>query len=1123
MNCPSCQHENNDNAKFCESCGTKLGRACANCGESLSSEARFCPRCGTAVVASANSERPVSRTAADYTPKHLADKILNSRSALEGERKQVTVLFADVKQSTELAAAVDVEDWHQILDRFFTLLSEGVHRYEGTINQYTGDGVMALFGAPVAHEDHAQRACWAALSLLEDIRNFAQEIRRRHGLNFQIRIGINSGEVVVGKIGDDLRMDYTAQGAVVHLASRTQDLAEAGTAYLAPVTAERVGPYFQLESLGEFQVKGVDAPQSLYRLIGAGEASSNFDVARSRGLTSFVGRNNEMQILEAALEQARAGNGQVVGIGAEAGTGKSRLCFEFLQDLRDRGLKVLYGTCVAHGKNLAFHPILQVLRNYYGIIDQDSAGEARQKVDARMAALGHSFREDLPLIHEFLGISDPNEPPSTLPPEARQRRLFALLRENLRHGPEPGQRVGIVVIEDLHWIDEGSDEWISHWVDSTAGAHSLLVVNFRPEYHPTWSHRTHYQQISLAPLSLETTRELLTSLLGHDASIPSLIDRVHLETGGNPFYAEEVVQSLIESAQLIGHPANYVLQREVARLNIPASIQAVLAARIDRLNERGKRVLQVASVIGKDFEESVLGEAVELSETELREAINLLREAEFVNEQQLYPVTVYSFKHPLTQQVANESLLRETRWELHKKVAEALERRSSDLGRDAALLAHHYDAANEPITGARWHSRAAEWINVNDVSAAATHARAVINALENREDTEGAYTLLAAAAWKLLGLCIRIGVLPDADDIFLRGTKWAEHAGDPSVEAAICGLYSGILAVDGRMTESMEVNDRYKALAVEVGDPELILISNAWAYQIIRMGRFDEAEAGVRKAISVGERNPEFGRKFYGVGMTGLFLFWLADIQAHRGHSRDASNDFEQALAWVIRHQETEAHIYLMYTLSARIRVFGGAHERLPMLRDGAAMAEEFGAVWPLTIARVALAEVLLAVGGAADEVLETMEIALSDARDRRMARMFEGEILVAMAQAELELGNPDTAIDLAREAVEKASSIPLSLVLVLDSFSKITLALGRFDECANALERMEQLVRDIGAHNYLPLVIWRRSELALAQGEMAERTRLLVEAKAGFIERGATEHAKTIAELQLIASNENS
>jgi hypothetical protein len=396
----------------------------------------------------------------------------------------------------------------------------------------------------------------------------------------------------------------------------------------------------------------------------------------------------------------------------------------------------------------------------------------------------------------------------------------------------------------------------------------------------------------------------------------------------------------------------------------------------------------------------------------------------------------------------------------------------------------------------------------------------VINALENREDTDGAYGLLAAAAWKLLGLCIRIGVLPDAEDIFRRGMKWAENAGDPAVAAAICGLYSGIVAVDGRMIESIEVNDRYKALAIEVGDPELILISNAWAYQNIRLGRFDEAEAGVRKAISIGERNPEFGKKFYGVGMTGLFMFWFADIQAYRGHGRDASQSFEQALAWVIKHQETEAHIYLMHTLSARIRLFGGAHEHLPMLRDGVAMAEEFGAVWPLTIARVGLAEGLLTVGGAAEEVLETMEIALSDARDRRMARMFEGEVLVAMAAAELELGNPDTALDLAREAVEKATSIPLSLVLVLDSFSKITLALERFDECADALDRMEQLVREIGAHNYLPLIVWRRAEQASARGEMAQRTQLLGEAHAGFIERGATAHAKTVAELLVTASD---
>ncbi|MCZ6771127.1 MAG: AAA family ATPase, partial [Proteobacteria bacterium] len=564
MLCQNCGHDNPEGNRFCGGCGNGLEKACAGCGNVNPPNHQFCGKCGRPFQA-AEKAYPLSapREPTDYTPKHLADKILNSRSALEGERKRVTVLFADIKQSTELAAALDIEDWHKILDRFFALLSDGIHRYEGTINQYTGDGIMALFGAPVTHEDDAQRACRASLSLLDEVRAYAREIKRWHGVDFQIRIGLNSGEVVVGKIGDDLRMDYTAQGQVVHIAARAQELAEAGTACLAPDTAEQVAAYFELENLGEFRIKGIDTSMCLYQLVGAGAASSRFDVARSRGLTSFVGRSHEMQILEAALEQARAGNGQVVGIDAEAGIGKSRLCFEFLQTLRNRGLKVLYGTCVAHGKNLPFHPILQVLRSYYGISDQDNANQAREKISRRMFSLGEGYREVLPLICEFLGVADPDSPAPQMAPEAKQRRLFGALREGLRQGVEPGQQVGIVIIEDLHWIDEGSDEWISQWVESTAGAQSLLVVNFRPEYRAPWTQRTHYQQISLAPLALETIRELLASMLGNDPSIAGLVDRVYAETGGNPFYAEEVVQTLIESDQLVGDRGAYVLARQI--------------------------------------------------------------------------------------------------------------------------------------------------------------------------------------------------------------------------------------------------------------------------------------------------------------------------------------------------------------------------------------------------------------------------------------------------------------------------------------------------------------------------------------------------------------------------------
>ena len=360
MKCPKCQTENLADSSFCEECGAPLEATCPSCGAGNRPSAKFCRKCRAALGAGQPPERA---SVAAYTPKHLADKILTSRSALEGERKRVTVLFADVKGSMELAEKTDAEAWHGIMDRFFAILSDGIHRFEGTINQYTGDGIMALFGAPIAHEDHAQRACFAALQLRDGLQAYAREIKREQGLQFSTRIGINSGEVVVGKIGDDLRMDYTAQGHTVGLAARMEALASPDTIYLTQATADLCAGYFALQDLGEFSVKGNSGPVRVHQLSGVGPLRTRFDVSRARGLSRFVGRAHEVDILEQAMERARRGQGgQVVGVVAHAGVGKSRLCFEFLERHRARGVLVNQGQAVPHGRNIPLLPLMQAFR-----------------------------------------------------------------------------------------------------------------------------------------------------------------------------------------------------------------------------------------------------------------------------------------------------------------------------------------------------------------------------------------------------------------------------------------------------------------------------------------------------------------------------------------------------------------------------------------------------------------------------------------------------------------------------------------------------------------------------------------------------------------------------------------
>src|SRR5437764_1996847 len=566
---------------------------CPSCGHDLRPGARFCDACGHPVGGVAPPERR------PHAPAHLAEKILASRGRLEGERKQVTVLFADVKGSMELAEQLDPEAWHGIMDSFFQLLAAGVHRFEGTVNQYMGDGIMALFGAPVAHEDHARRACYAALHLAGELRRYATELRLRQALSFSVRMGLNSGEVVVGKIGDDLRMDYTALGHTVGLAARMEQLAEPGKVFLTEHTARLVAGFFTLRDLGESAVKGVGAPLRVYELEGVGALRTRLDVARARGFSRFVGRTAEMASLEAALGRAVAGTGQVIGVVAEAGVGKSRLCQEFTERARAQGIAVYDAHCVAHGKMIPFFLVLELMRGYFGITDQDGDEAARRKVAGTLLLLDPELTDGLPLLLDFLGVPDPERPVPRMDPEARQRQLFELIKPlvHARSRREPA----VLLIDDLHWIDGASEGFVETVIEALSGTRTLFLVNFRPEYQAGWTRMSYYQQLPLLPLGPEAIAELLASLLGTDPSLAGLVERMRERTRGNPFFIEEVVQSLLEAGTLQGTRGSYRLARPVAEVAIPATVQAVLAARIDRLPERAQQIMQSAAVLGREY------------------------------------------------------------------------------------------------------------------------------------------------------------------------------------------------------------------------------------------------------------------------------------------------------------------------------------------------------------------------------------------------------------------------------------------------------------------------------------------------------------------------------------------
>jgi adenylate cyclase len=1125
MDCAACGHTNPESNRFCGGCGAPLSKTCPSCAHANPPDHRFCGGCGAALEAPP-APTPAAAPERDpraYTPKHLVDKILRSKSALEGERKQVTVLFADVRGSMELAGQLDPEQWHAILDRFFTILADGVHRFEGTVNQYTGDGIMALFGAPIAHEDHAQRACYAALHLRDEIARYATEVKREHGVGFSTRMGINSGDVVVASIGDDLRMDYTAQGHTVGLAQRMEALASPDACYLTAATADLAGGYFDLEDLGEFRVKGVAEPVSVRRLKGLGAARTRFDISRSRGLSRFVGRAADLRVLEDALAQSDTGNGQVVGVVADAGTGKSRLCFEFLERCRAGGTQVFEGRAVAHGKNIPYLPVLEVFRAYFGITAEDDdrtarekIATAREKIAGRMVLLDQKFASALPLLFDFLGVADPERPAPAIDPEARQRQLLAVMRQVIQSVSET--RPTITLIEDLHWLDDASEEFIAHMVDAREGSRNLLLLNFRPEYRADWMQKSWYRQIPLTPLGKDAIAELLADLLGDDPSIAALAGPIHERTGGNPFFTEEVAQTLIESGHLEGERGAYRLVTPIERLEVPATVQAVLAARIDRLPEREKRVLQVASVIGKDFAEPLLLEVADLPAEELKASLAELRTAEFVYEQAIFPVVEYSFKHPLTQEVALGSQLKERRRTVHAKVAGAIERQHPDhLDERAPLLAHHYEEAGETLAAARWHRRAAEWVEQTDVPASTRHwarVRALLRELPgNPEGTE----LGVAACQQLLQMGWRVGMgYDEAHALYEEGLALANSIGDRVGAIRVSNSYGRTRCGDGDVTAYLELTTESLRAVSEIDDVNLRSgVDSLYVDALAFAGRLPEtlrvAEAGIARCPREIPAD-EWGGSFHPLAIMQFFKGWSL------GWMGRLTEAFEQFGRHRRLCEEDGTPEFIGYNQLYSGEAYFRAREperALACARQLEELSERLGtpslaAYTPLTYAFAHLA------AGRVADAIEAAQASLE--RLRRIEKFQAGMAAEILAEAFLEAGDAAAARAAAEEAIT-LSRRSERLQYEAAAHGVLARAVLRAEGAAArraaeaALDRAAALIEQSGAQLLAPSLSEWRAELAGVAGDDAARETLLREARKGYEAVGAPNHAARIAE----------
>jgi class 3 adenylate cyclase/tetratricopeptide (TPR) repeat protein len=1111
MICPTCGHDVPGGSAFCNGCGAKLVRTCASCGATPPPGSRFCNGCGADLQAGAPA---LARDPLAYTPKHLADKILRSKSTLEGERKQVTVLFADVKGSMELAEQLDPEEWSQIMHRFFQILAEGVERFEGFVDKFTGDGVMALFGAPIAHEDHAQRACYAALHLRDAVREYANEVRIRHGVPFGVRIGLNSGDVVVGKIGDDLRMDYTAQGHTVGLAQRMEALAESGHVCVSGHTARLVTGYFQLQDVGLTRVKGVSEPVGLFELEGVGPFRTRLDRSRARGLSTFVGRDSEMALLEAALEQSLNGHGRIVGVVAEAGVGKSRLCFEFTERCRARGIVVYGAHCPAHGRTVAHLPVLELLRGYFGIAEGDSPRAAREKIAGRLLLLDRDFDEMLPLIWDFLRVPDPERPVEEIDAAVRQQQLYDFTRRLVRARSE--REPAVLFFDDLHWIDPASDAYVAHLVEATRGTRTLMLVNFRPEYRADWMQRSDYQQLPLTPLGSEAIRALLGQLLGPDPSVAELPAVIEARTAGNPFFTEEVVSALIEADQLVGTRGAYRLVGSVDRVQIPATVQAVLAARIDRLAEREKRVLQTAGIIGKNFARPLLARIVEalgrepLPAAELDGALHLLCDLDFLFERALYPVAEYAFKHPLTHEVAYGSQLQERRRAVHAALARVLE----ESGEAPALLAYHWDEAGEIEPAVHWHREAAVEAGMNDAASAVRHWERVCQLLGQLPDTRERLSLAAAARAQVLWIEARRGAEQErARTLYEQARDFAERAGDLSSLARTHYAYATFLFYSGEPGGS-DMARQALAEAERSGDLE-VRIAARWACAVLGFFAegFTESARDGAAALDLCGADLEVGAAVLGYSPWLIVRGVCGAALVMSGRLIDGATMIAQALGdHGRRHRLTQAVCGCFTVVESRVR--GEYRAALGVAQRSLETLEELGATAGVHALLRLFVGQSLALNREWDAARDALEQALhltTDGTFRQLVPDIHTWLAhVALATGDLECARRDLDAAFAYAQRQRMWTPLVGAHLVRARL--LIMAGAPAADVERELGEADKVAVKVGALGLVPEIHTERAALCQREGRVAEARRELERARDLYTAMGAGPNAERIA-----------
>jgi class 3 adenylate cyclase/tetratricopeptide (TPR) repeat protein len=966
------------------------------------------------------SEMHQAREPLSYTPQHLAEKILTSRSVLEGERKQVTVLFADLKGSTELIADLDPEAAQQLLDPALHHMMEAVHRYEGTVNQVLGDGIMALFGAPLAHEDHALRACYAALAMQAALRCYGEEVRRSHGLEMHMRVGLNSGEVVVRTISNDLHMDYSAVGQTTHLAARMEQLAPPGGIRLTAATLRLVEGLVQVQALGRFPVKGLSEPVEVFDLTGASAIHRRLQAVAARGLTRFVGRQHELETLRQALEQAAAGHGQIVAIVGEAGVGKSRLVYEFTQSGVSRTWLILEGASVSYGKATPYFPVLDLLRRYMHLEERDEVRTIRAKITGHVLTLDAVLQDIILALLALLDVASDDSPFLQLDPaQRRQRTLDALKRLLLR---ESQVQPLLLVFEDLHWIDAETQALLDSLVGSLPTARLLLLVNYRPEYQHGWGSKTYYAQLRLDSLPPAGAAEVLAALLGDDPSLAPLTQLLMARTEGNPFFLEESVRTLVETGTLVGERGAYRLAQALPTIQVPATVQAVLAARIDRLPPEEKTLLQTAAAIGTEVPVPLLQAIAELSEATLHRGLARLQAADFLYETRLFPEQVCTFKHALTHEVAYGSLLQERRRGLHARIVEAMETLAGDrVVEQVERLASH------ALRGEVWDKALTYCRQAGEKAMArSAHGEAVgyfeqaLSTLPHRPETRDTREQAID-----LRLSLRTALLPSSDfGRILACLREAEALAAALDDPRRLGQVSRFLSVHfgqrGAYDQAIAAAQRALALATASGDVVLHALANNF------LGMVYQRQGDYRRAIDCfgqtvasldgTRRHERFGDFSLPAVMSRANL---AECHAELGTFAAGSALGEEGLQIAEAVHHPPSLMIALWGIGVLSLRHGDLHRALPLLERSLGICQD--ADFPIDFRRIAAA--LGAAYALTGRVADAVPL-LTRALEQRVATgtvSFQALCSLSLGEAQMGAGRLEEAQALAEQALALA------------------------------------------------------------------------------------------------------